>query len=103
MAIDAVATCRAAADDPILLEGVRSIAHSLDRPVRPLHLQALLQLPRLADEQGLISIAMAYPELTELAEELPVATEWLVPDANVSLHSLCFSPVEPNRADSVMK
>ncbi len=43
-------------DNPALLESVELTAREANRPPRALLLQALLQLPRLADERGMISI-----------------------------------------------
>jgi hypothetical protein len=86
-----------------LLNRVESIALAADRPIRPLHLQALLQLPRLADRRGFVPSAMVDSLLSELAEDLPYATEWLVPDAGASPRSLRFHRVDPKTADDVME
>lgn len=96
-------TCRVAPREPALLVSVDSAARATDRPVRPLHLQALLQLPRVADERGFVSIPVVDALLTELAEELPVAAEWFVPDSPPSPRSLHFCEVDAARAYDVME
>lgn len=95
--------CRIGRREPELLNRVESIALAADRPVRPLHLQALLQLPRLADIRGFVPSAMVDSLLAELVQELPRATEWLVPHASASPRSLCFRGVNPDTAHDVME
>ena len=73
-------TCRVASGEPLLLECVESAAATAGRPARPLLLQALLQLPRVADRQGLAPTPVVKQLLAELAQELPAESEWLVPD-----------------------
>jgi hypothetical protein len=87
--------CRAAADDPLLLKYVETIAFDFDRPFRPLLLQALLQLPRLADRQGLVSTSDVKNLLAELAQELPAKSEWLISDALSSPKTLQFDRIDP--------
>src|SRR5262245_53402574 len=82
---------------------VESAARATNRPLRPLHLQALLQLPRVADECSFVSIPAVDALLTELAEELPVVTEWFVPNAGPSPRLLRFSDVDPTIAHDVMQ
>jgi hypothetical protein len=96
-------TCRVAPDDESLLNCVRSAARVASRPVRPLHLQALLQLPRLADECGIVSSTMADSLLTELARELPFKDEWLVPDLLSSPRSSHFHDLDAEKARDVMQ
>ena len=95
--------CRVAAGDPLLLNCVEVAAHAADRPVRPLHLQALLQLPRLADQGGLVAGAAVEELLTELVPELPVRTEWFVGGAGGSPRLFEFHEVEVGRARDVMQ
>jgi hypothetical protein len=96
-------TCRVAPHEPTLRMCVESAARATNRPFRPLHLQALLQLPRVADECGFVSIPVVNALLTELAEELPVAAEWFVSDAGPSPRSLRFSEIAPASAHDVMQ
>jgi hypothetical protein len=86
-------TCRVAPDDPFLLARVEFIAHTSDRPIRPLHLQALLQLPRVADSLGFVPMPIVYELLSELAQELPVAAKWVVLTVS-SPRSLHFHEVD---------
>lgn len=94
-------TLRVAPQDEPLLNCVRFVARDSDRPVRPLHLQALLQLPRLADACGLIAGAMADSLLAELARELPKKDEWLVQDSLSSPRSLHFHDLDPEKVRDV--
>ena len=96
-------TCRVAPREATLLRCVESAARATNRPLRPLHLQALLQLPRVADECSFVSIPAVDALLTELAEELPVVTEWFVPNASPSPRILRFSDVDPIIAHDVMQ
>jgi hypothetical protein len=82
---------------------VELIARATDRPYRPLHLQALLQLPRLADASGSAPSLASCLLLSELAEELPPAEEWLVRDAGSSPRHLRFQEIEPPVANDVMR
>ena len=61
-----------------LLRQVESVALELQRPISALHLQALLQLPRIADLNGLVPENDVEWLLKELAAELPLASEWFV-------------------------
>ena len=97
-----ILTFRVMPRDELLLTSVRSAAHAANRPVRPLHLQALLQLPRIADECGIVSSAVADSFLTELARELPVQGEWLVPEPLSSPRSLHFHDLDAKQAKDVM-
>jgi len=89
--------------EPTLLMGVEAAAHAANRPFRPLHLQALLQLPRVADAGGFVSIPMVEALLAELAEELPATAEWCVSTAGLSPRLLSFSEVGPASAHDVMQ
>ena len=95
-------TWRIAPDEPILLEHVKSAACWADRPVRPLHLQSLLQLPRLADINCLAPLGAIEELLAKLRQELPVRSEWLVPNAGPSPRILRFHAVDSNTARDVM-
>lgn len=95
--------CRVAARERLLLNYVESAARVADRPARPLHLQALLQLPCLADVHGFAPSQAIDELLAELAEELPVKAEWFVRDSDSSPRLLNFHAVEPNRARDVMQ
>lgn len=96
-------TCTIASCDEQLLNCVRFAARAVDRPVRPLHLQALLQLPRLADVCGFVPSTMADSLLTELARELPEKDEWLVQDAVSSPRLLHFHDIEAEKARDIMR
>lgn len=77
-------TCRVASREPLLVDNVEAAAFGADRPSRPLLLQALLQLPRVADTRGFVPSSIVKRLLAELAQELPVKSEWLVPDIVLS-------------------
>jgi hypothetical protein len=94
--------CRIVPGDPLLLALVESTALATARPERPLYLQALLQLPRLADAYGCAEIAEAEGLLEELAQELPVESEWLVSDV-ASPRFLHFGELRPACANDVMQ
>ena len=96
-------TSRVAPHDEVLLNFVRSVACVANRPVRPLHLQALLQLPRLADECGNVSSTTGDSLLTELSRELPLKDEWLVSDSLSSPRSLHFHDLDARKARDVMQ
>jgi hypothetical protein len=95
-------TCAVASYDESLLNCVRFAARAVGRPVRPLHLQALLQLPRLADVCGFVPNTIAGSLLTELARELPEKDEWLVQDAVSSPRLLHFHNIEVEEAHDIM-
>jgi hypothetical protein len=96
-------TCRVGPRDPLLLDDVESAASAADRPPRPLLLQALLQLPRVADTQGLVPISVVKQLLAELAQELPVKSEWLVPDIVSSPRALRVHVLDSDTARHVMQ
>ena len=95
--------CRVAPREPLLLSYVESAANSADRPARPLHLQALLQLPRLADTRGFVAGSMVGSLLAELAQELPERAEWVVPNCGLSPRLFSFHEVEAAKARDVMQ
>jgi hypothetical protein len=82
---------------------VEVAALASDRPSRPLHLQALLQLPRLMDESGRVCDEARAQLLAELAQELPPGAEWFVPDAGSSPRRLLFHDVDEEIARDVMR
>jgi len=87
-----------------LMACVESVARLTGRPRGALHLQALLQLPRIADENGLATAALVEPLLRELAWELPASLEWSVgtnPDSSPS--SLRFQDVNLDEGRKVME
>src|SRR5437879_8711318 len=94
-------TPRVAPGDDSLFNSVRSAAGMVDRPVRPLHLQALLQLPRLADACGFVPNTIADSLLADLARELPGKDEWLVHDEVSSPRSLRFHSIEAEKARDI--
>lgn len=96
-------TCRVGPHDSLLLDYVESAASAADRPARPLLLQALLQLPRVADTQGLAPVPVVKQLLTELAQELPVKSEWLVADIVSSPRELRVHPLDWVTACDVMQ
>jgi hypothetical protein len=98
-----ILSCSVAAHDLTLIGCVHSVAHSAARPVRPLLLQALLQLPRIADSGGFVSVPAAETLLAELVHELPVNSEWFVRDSASSPRSLVFHEVDVGRACAVME
>jgi hypothetical protein len=81
---------------------VESIASRTGRPVRPLRLQALLQLPRLADVAGEVELEAAEELLAELARELPPVDQWTVRNAD-SPRAFHFADVDPSSARNVME
>lgn len=81
--------------DESLLNRVREIADAYRRPQRPLHLQALMQLPRIADKWGHAARSAADALLSELAEELPGRDELTIPDRLQSPRELVFCDVAP--------
>jgi hypothetical protein len=100
MHIAQVMTSQIALKDPELLRYVESAASG--RPVRALYLEALLQLPRLADVFGHVPIVAVEKLLPELAEELPPGPEWVVHDAGRSPRFLTFGRVDADAANDVM-
>ena len=99
----ACATYRVAADDQFLIDRVESVARAAGRPVWPLYLQALLQLPRCANRQGLVVSGAADALLTELATELPRKGDWLVKDAASSPRLLLFHKLDADKSHEVMR
>lgn len=94
---------RVAPGDESLLSYVRSAADAVRRPVRPLHLQALLQLPRLADACGFVPSTIANALLVDLARELPKKDEWVVQDEVSSPRTLRFHNIDAERAHDLMQ
>lgn len=96
-------TCRVAPREPALLARTEKAARASGRPAGPLHLQALLQLPQIADEEGFAPVPLVETLVTELADELPESAEWLVPDGVSSPRLLRFHEVGTGHALDVMK
>jgi hypothetical protein len=94
-------TCRVAPREQLLLNCVESAARAANRPSRPLHLQALLHLPRSADTLGFVPLSMLESFLAELAQELPDRGHWLLRDGGFSPRLLHFHKVEPDKARDV--
>jgi hypothetical protein len=99
----ATLTCRIGPREPLLLDYVETAAAAADRPARPLLLQALLQLPRVADSQGLAPISIVKQLLAELALELPSKSEWIVPDFISSPRALRVHALDSVIARDVMQ
>src|ERR1051326_7304077 len=86
-----------------LLRRIEVVARSQERPVSSLHLQALLQLPRIADANGFVAADQVDALLNELVNELPIASEWFV--CGVSSYSpklLTFHEVGLDQAREIM-
>lgn len=96
-------TCLIASGEPLLLDYVESAASAADRPARPLLLQALLQLPRVADTQGFVPVSIVKELVAELSQELPAKSEWLVPDIVASPRMLRVHPLDSVTARNVMQ
>jgi hypothetical protein len=99
----AALTCRVDGCESPLLDCVEFAAAAAGRPVRPLLLQALLQLPRVADRQRVAPIPVVEELLAELAEELPFKSEWVVPGTISSPRELEFQPLQAITARDVMQ
>jgi hypothetical protein len=94
--------CRVSPNDELLLNCVKYVAAESDRPARPLHLQALLQIPRIADANGLVSMAKIEPLLRELAQELPTTEEWIVKISSASPRLLGFNKIDVGTVQGVL-
>lgn len=95
-------TCRVRSDDPALRETVAATAYAAGRPSRALHLQALLQLPRLADERGGVPLDEATELVVELADGLPPEPAWRVAGPHQVLSALRFHHVDDAVAADVL-
>jgi len=96
-------TCRVEVSDESLHDAVTTVARLTDRPVRPLHLQALLQLPRLADHDGAILIDLARSQVLDLAQELPPSPDWAIRHPPSSPRNLEFEEVEVSKVQDGME
>jgi len=67
----------------------------------PLHLQALLQLPRIADQGGMVGVDAVEGLLTELAKELPAKADWFAREAGCSPRLFKFYKVEASEERDV--
>ena len=95
--------CQVAPHDALLLHYVEAAAFSVGRPVRPLLLKGLLELPRVADEHGLVRLSVAKRLLAELAAELPAKSEWALPDVLSSPRALYVHTLDFEVARDVME
>jgi hypothetical protein len=91
-------TCKVVPDGRLLLSRVETWARSSGRPVRPLHLEVLLQAPRLADALGCVSLPGLDRLAGELAQEIPGSEEWTVHYAVPSPQSLRFGEITADQA-----
>jgi hypothetical protein len=82
---------------------VARVARNVGVPYRPLLLQALLQLPRIANEDGRVSQIDAHELLRELALELPSGPEWQVRSWPSDVTFLRYGPLERVDADRIME
>jgi hypothetical protein len=96
-------TCRVDPFDSTLRALSDATARAAGRPARALHLQALLQLPRLTDEQGGVPVQLAGSLVSELAAELPPTSAWVVPIAERSPRSLRFSQLSVAEVHDAMR
>ena len=101
-----VASCQHAVtvrhDDHRLAEIVAEAADLTGRPARALHLQTLLQAPRLADRSGIAGRNAVDSLVLELAAELPPASAWDGPSAS-SVHDLRFGRVSAEQAETITR
>lgn len=96
-------TCPVRADAPGLWDLVVSVAERQSRPTRALHLQALLQLPRLAGPRGDVVFAEAAELVEELAAELPKWPAWRAGVGGTRVRELRFQEVEDETAARVLR
>jgi hypothetical protein len=88
--------------DSMLVQCVDEAARVTDKPFRPVLLQGLLQLPRLAGFDAYVPFDSAKTLLIALASELPQRIEWLVHSDASSPRQLQFRMVNSDHADQVM-
>jgi len=100
--VEPLISCRITPVDPVVVDLAATVAAAHHRPFRPLHLQALIQLPRVASSHGFIPVNVARCMLDELAVELPESSEWSVFDGLVDLRSLSFGSVDQMTAEYIM-
>lgn len=86
--------------DPELLRLVERTAVATERPSRALHLQALLQLPRIADENGVVGTEHAASIVRALAAEIPTEREFAIERA-IELDELSFAPASPDQSSDI--
>jgi hypothetical protein len=86
-----------------LIECVEHCARVRGKPIGPLFLQALLQLPRIANENGFAPRSSVEQLLHELAQELPNNSEWIVQDVLIqSPRCLQFEKVGLEEGRAIM-
>jgi hypothetical protein len=95
--------CVIAPAEPTLARCIRSASQASGRPFGPLLLQGLLQLPRLADRQARVLTVDAQTLLSDLAIELPPASEWLLRTQISSPRELRFANLAAVEARDVME
>jgi hypothetical protein len=95
--------CHVAPDERLLLDCVKYAARTTDRPVRPLHLQALLQLPRIANADGFALVQAIESLLADLAQEMPQKEEWVVRDSGDSPRLLRFHKIDSDTVHDVLQ
>lgn len=96
-------TCKIGHTDPVLLSAVKTWASSFRRPLRPLHLQALLQTPRLADSFGFAPISEVDDLVAQLVQEVPAAEEWGGGTHRLSPDSLHFGEADPVQTETITR
>jgi hypothetical protein len=84
-----------------LTDIVSSMSKRAGVPFRPLELQALLHLPRLADTGGRIEVEVASGEVERLAHELPPTESWARRTKARSAGDLLLGPVDESTARGI--
>ena len=95
-------TLAARHDDPVLHDVVDEAALASRRPVRPVHLEALLNLPRVADGRGLVPETAARSVVSDAVARLPEAEEWAIRTGH-TVDELRFDEADPAVADDVTR
>jgi hypothetical protein len=93
-------TIRAVVDDPGFLRSCDEISRHFDVPQRPLQLQSLLELPRLAAETGELSRSRAIKIMCQTAGKIPRRSEWIVAGYPL-LDDLLFEVIDQQLAASI--
>ncbi len=81
------------ADSEALAASVDAIALNAGIPRRPLHLQSLMHLPRLADDRGLVDATIATDEIQRIARDIPTSANWRC-DQRSELKELNFTQLD---------
>ncbi len=93
--------CRIHPRDSALLEAVDSVARVTGRPARPVHLQSLLQLPRLANADGVLPLSTVRSVMADIAAELPPTPQWTVQEVYESPRQLAVRRLEAEAVEDV--